>query len=450
MEQNRFFRSTVFGLAIAALALFWLQASPAQARYAAIVIDADNGRVLHAVNPDTQKYPASLTKMMTLYLVFEALESGRLKLDTPLSVSRRAEGMSPSKLDLKSGDTISVESVILALVTKSANDAAVVAAEELGGTEIEFAKAMTAKARELGMRNTTFRNASGLPNQGQLSTARDMAKLAGRLIKDFPKYYAYFSRDQYSFRGQEYKNHNNLLRSYEGTDGVKTGYIRASGFNLAASVTRDNHRLIGVVFGGKTAKSRDKQMTALLEREFKKLATQDQELAESNKFADLSRKKLNRPIDEAPARIALRPVPAAPVAEARPVVAEASVSPAPVAAELAKPQTISAPSNAWAQDDTEWAIQVGAYGDIAPARAAAQKAVSRIPELTERTHISIAPYRTGDHIMYRARLIGMSGDSAKLACKQLERRQIPCIAIAPDRVRQPQASDNNQTATRQP
>ena len=135
---------------------------------------------------------------------------------------------------------------------------------------------------------------------------------------------------------------------------------------------------------------------------------------------------------------------------ARPVVAEASVSSAPVAAELAKPQTISAPSNAWAQDDTEWAIQVGAYGDIAPARAAAQKAVSRIPELTERTHISIAPYRTGDHIMYRARLIGMSGDSAKQACKQLERRQIPCIAIAPDRVRQPQASDNNQTATRQP
>ena len=423
MKQNRLLSPSVFVFAVSMLALFWIQASPAQARYAAIVIDAENGRVLHAVNPDTKKYPASLTKMMTLYLVFEALESGRLKLDTQLPVSRRAEGMTPSKLGLKHGETISVESVILALVTKSANDAAVVAAEGLGGTEINFAKLMTEKARELGMRHTTFRNASGLPNEGQLSTARDMSKLASSLIKDFPKYYAYFSRDQYSFRGQKYRNHNSLLRSVDGTDGIKTGYIRASGFNLAASVTRDNHRLIGIVFGGKTAKSRDKHMADLLEREFKKLALQDKQQPATNRFAEVSKKKLT------------------------PAVTQEAVSPAPVAAQQ---HVLPPSSNAWAQDGTEWAIQVGAYGDIAPARAAANEAVSKIPELTDRTHISIAPYRTGDHVMYRARLIGMSGDSAKQACKRLEQRQIPCIAIAPDRVRQVQASDSNQTATRQP
>ncbi len=440
MEYNRLFKSSVFTLAIAVLALFFAQASPVQARYAAIVIDADSGRVLHAVNPDTKKYPASLTKMMTLYLVFEALESGRLKLDQPLSVSRRAEGMSPSKLGLKRGETISVESVILALVTKSANDAAVVVAEELGGTEINFAKMMTAKARDLGMRHTTFRNASGLPNRGQLSTARDMAKLAGSLIKDFPKHYAYFSRDKYSFRGRAYKNHNNLLRSYEGTDGVKTGYIRASGFNLAASVTRDNHRLIGVVFGGKSAKSRDKHMTVLLEREFEKLARLDKAKPAPNPFAALSTKKLNRDV-KPPPRVAQRPVPVKAAIE--------KAAAAPVVVQEAKVEPLPHQSTAWAQDGTEWAIQVGAYGDIAPARAAVKKAVSRIPELNERTHISIAPYRAGDHIMYRARLIGLSGDSAKQACKRLERGQIPCIAIAPDRVIQAQPSDNNQTATRQ-
>jgi D-alanyl-D-alanine carboxypeptidase len=281
-----------------------------------------------------------------------------------------------------------------------------------------------------------------------------MAKLADSLIKDFPKYYAYFSRDHYKFRGKAYKNHNNLLRSYEGTDGIKTGYIRASGFNLAASVARDNYRLIGVVFGGKTAKSRDKHMTTLLEREFKKLALRDKQRPATNTFAALSKKKLTRKNDASPVRAAPRP-PAAPRPVAAPRATQPFVTVAPAAPKAAvtasaKPVTLAAASTEWSQDTTEWAIQVGAYGDIAPARAAAKQAVSRIPELTARTHISIAPYRTGDHIMYRARLIGMSGESAKQACVRLERRRIPCIAIAPDRVKQPQASDTNQTATRQP
>ena len=390
------------------------------ARYAAIVLDADTGRILHAANPDTRNYPASLTKMMTLYLVFDALESGRLKLNQRLPVSTRAAGMTPSKLGVKRGETITVETVILALVTKSANDAAVVVAEYLGGTEAKFARLMTKKARAIGMRRTSFRNASGLPNRRQLSTARDMAVLANRLVQDFPQQYRYFSRQRYTFRGKELKNHNTLLRTYPGTDGIKTGYIRASGFNLAASVTRNGRRLIGVVFGGRSAKSRDRHMAKLLERAFKKVS-----VATATPPAPPRTKPVAVPKKRA--------VAAAP----RPKAVSVATRTKPRAAPRPKPAPARQPS--WRQTypsltarpaREEWAIQVGAYRDIEPARAVLRKAIARIPKLTENTRVSISPFTAGDTLMYRARLIGLSSASAKKACKRLERRKIPCVAIA--------------------
>ena len=255
--------------AAVAVALVLLPSDPAEARrYASIVIDSQTGRVLHADNPDRRAYPASLTKVMTLYMVFEALDIGKLKMNQELPVSRRAAGMPPSKLGLRQGSTIRVKDAIMALITKSANDVATVVAEALGGTEINFAKMMTAKAKSLGMKNTTFRNASGLPNKHQLSTARDMARLAQSLMRHFPRYYDLFSTRSFKYKGRNYRNHNKLLRTYQGTDGIKTGYTRASGYNLVASAVRNDRRIIAVVFGGKTGRSRDKHMAKLLNRGF--------------------------------------------------------------------------------------------------------------------------------------------------------------------------------------
>lgn len=250
-----------------------LTAAPAQAKYASIVVDAETGEVLHAKNSNTRNHPASLVKMMTLYMVFDALEKRELKLNQGLRVSRRAAGMPPSKLGLRRGQTIRVKDAILALVTKSANDVAVVVAEAIGGTESQFAQKMTKKARRLGLKRTTFRNASGLPNRRQLSTARDMATLARALIRDFPQYYDYFGTKTFKYRGRTYRNHNRLLRSYRGADGIKTGYIRASGYNLVASGVRNGRRVIAVVFGGRTPRSRNRHTANLLDRGFKRLST---------------------------------------------------------------------------------------------------------------------------------------------------------------------------------
>ncbi|MGH6621908.1 MAG: D-alanyl-D-alanine carboxypeptidase family protein, partial [Alphaproteobacteria bacterium] len=243
------FRQIVIFLAFATVAA---AAGQANARNASIVVDFETGRVLHAVNPDVRNYPASLTKMMTLYMAFEAIEKGRLKMSQALPVSARAAAARPSKLGLTPGSTISAHDAILAMMTKSANDAAVVVAEALGKTEHKFSQMMTRKAHELGMDRTNFRNASGLPNRRQLSTARDMATLAKHLLTDFPEKYRLFSTPEFEYDGRRYRNHNALLESYPGVDGVKTGYTNASGYNLVASAKRNGHRIIGVVFGGKS------------------------------------------------------------------------------------------------------------------------------------------------------------------------------------------------------
>ena len=264
------------GLALGLGLVCGLGASPAQAaRYTAIVVDANSGKVLFARNADRRHYPASLTKMMTLYLTFEALEKGTIKLSSALAVSRRAAGQTPSKLGLKRGQTIAVEDAILALVTKSANDAATVLAEALGGNEANFAGQMTKKAKLLGMKRTRFRNASGLPNRYQRSTARDMATLALALQRDFPQYYHYFSTREFRYKNRTFTNHNRLLRSYRGADGLKTGYIRASGFNVAFSARRGSRRLIGVVLGGRSPKWRDRKTARLMDIAFRRAQTLD-------------------------------------------------------------------------------------------------------------------------------------------------------------------------------
>ena len=233
--------------------------------YAAIVVDAKNGAVLHAAAPDASRHPASLTKIMTLYLLFERLEAGKIALDTPMDVSEEAARQAPTKLGLRAGDTLKVEDAIKGLVTKSANDASVVIAEALGGgSEDEFARAMTRKARALGMRNTTYRNASGLPNDDQITTARDQALLGIAVQERFPKYYRYFSLASFTYRGNAMRNHNRLLGKVEGVDGIKTGFTRDSGFNLVTSVKRGPRHMVAVVLGGRSGGARDARMRDLI------------------------------------------------------------------------------------------------------------------------------------------------------------------------------------------
>jgi D-alanyl-D-alanine carboxypeptidase len=277
-EARRGLRSSLLGLATI-IALTTVAADPADAArtrrkrtpvpaynppYAAIVVDANSGKVLHSANADAIRHPASLTKIMTLYLLFERLESGKLTLNSALTVSEHAADQPPTKLGLRQGGILRVEDAIKGMVTRSANDAAVVVAENLAGSESEFARLMTRKARALGMTKTVYRNASGLPDSAQVTTARDQATLGRAIQERFPRYYKYFSTRTFTYKGQSIGNHNRLLGKVEGVDGIKTGFIRASGFNLVTSVRQNNRHLVAVVLGGKSAAARDARMRSLI------------------------------------------------------------------------------------------------------------------------------------------------------------------------------------------
>jgi len=262
-----------FILVAALVAVVGIPADAHASKSASMVIDANTGKVLHASKADEPRYPASLTKLMTLYLVFEEIERERLSLDSKVRMTAWAASAPPSKLGLKPGEEITVRDAIRALVTKSANDVARALAEHIGGSEEAFARMMTEKARLLGMSKTTFRNASGLPDLEQVTTARDMLTLALYLYDNFEKHYHFFSTTQFTFRGRTYRNHNTLLRTYPGMDGLKTGYIRLSGYNLVSSVRRGGKHVVAAVFGGQTAASRNAQMRALLNRTLPKAST---------------------------------------------------------------------------------------------------------------------------------------------------------------------------------
>lgn len=249
-------------------------AASAEPRHAAIIVDANSGAVLHEQAADELRHPASLTKMMTLYMTFELIELGRLSYTTKIKVTQEAAAAAPTKLDLEPGEQIALIDAMKALVTKSANDMAIAIAQAIGGSEANFARLMTEKAHALGMKSTVFRNASGLPDDEQVTTARDMVTLALRLQDDFPKHYYLFGLRSFTYNGETYRNHNTLLNSYRGTDGIKTGYTHASGFNLVASVKRDGRHLIGAIFGGETAAARNAHLRVLLDRAFLRAATE--------------------------------------------------------------------------------------------------------------------------------------------------------------------------------
>jgi D-alanyl-D-alanine carboxypeptidase len=284
-------------------------------QFSSIIVDGNSGAVLSSNNPDAIRRPASLTKIMTLYLLFERLDAGKMKLDTEMDVSEHASEQAPTKLGLKPGQTLKVEDAIKGLVTRSANDAAVVIAEAIAGDEDEFAKLMTRKARSLGMSKTTYRNASGLPNDEQLTTARDQATL-GRAIQDrYPRYYRYFATSVFNYRGQSIRNHNRLLGNVEGVDGIKTGYTRASGFNLVSSMRRGNRHLVGVVLGGRSGGSRDATMRNLLAENLEKGATK------RTVAAITERNPADGTVDVAEAETASRPAETAQSAAAEPGLA---------------------------------------------------------------------------------------------------------------------------------
>lgn len=271
-------RSMVCALSLFITSFFLVSAAGAydayaNSKYAGIVIDAKTGKTLYAHKADQLRYPASLTKMMTLYMLFDAIENGKVRKSTRMRISKHAASMQPSKLGIKAGGSISAEQAIYALVTKSANDVAVAIAEHIGGSEPKFARKMTAKARFLGMSKTTFKNASGLPNSKQVTTARDMARLGVALREHFPKQYKYFRTRYFKYGKRKYGNHNRLLGKVRGVDGIKTGYTRASGFNLVSSVQDRNRSIVGVVMGGRSGKSRNSQMTILIGKYLRKAST---------------------------------------------------------------------------------------------------------------------------------------------------------------------------------
>lgn len=419
-------------------------ALPSQAaggKYAAIVVDANSGKTLFAANADARRFPASLTKMMTLYLVFEGMAAGKFKKTTPVRFSAHAASMPPTKLGVKAGGSVPMEAIIYALVTKSANDAAAAVAEYLGGSEENFARMMTAKARGLGMRDTVFRNASGLPNSAQYTTARDMATLGIALREHFPQYYGYFSTRSFTYGRQRMANHNKLLGRIKGVDGIKTGYTRASGFNLVSSVKVDGRKVVAVVMGGASGGARDNHMADLLRKNMPKASRRGGgglvargEAAEivtaavqPVAAAAVSLPRKNAPLpDERPAAVADL------AAGASSRIEQAFAEPAPRSAALraveSKPDEVdpvktgSIPSG--------WAVQVAA----APSETDARKTLASTARQAPRILADASGYTVAfdkDGVTYfRVRFGGFSSKSdAWNACNALKKKKIACYAV---------------------
>lgn len=404
---------------------------------AAIVVDMNSGHVLYAQAPEAPRYPASLTKMMTLYMLFTYLRAGTISYDADLTVTPYAASQSPTKLNLKPGMTLTTADAINALVTLSANDAAVTIAENIAGTEENFARMMTEKARALGMSGTTFRNASGLPNDEQVTTARDMAILAQRLIRDFPKDYACFQTKHFSYHGRSYRNHNHLLFDYKGTDGIKTGYTREAGFNLTASVRRDDKHLVAVVLGGRTGGERDAAMRGLLNQSFPKAIA-----AKSSALPLVAAKPT-----------AGTPPPSPPPGAKKQVVAladtESSIertsfggkqsglaSPASLAPASAPASARPSASGTQALSTSEpgksanpFHVQVGAFTSQAEAESRLSEVKERAATLLDgHPQLAIAFQKDGTQ-WYRARFVGFSEGTARNACAELKRMSLDCVVM---------------------
>ncbi|MFB0692108.1 serine hydrolase [Agrobacterium pusense] len=406
-------------------AILSLHASPAQAGYAHFIMDANTGKVLAARNADVLNHPASLTKMMTLYLTFEALHAGKLRWDQKITMSKNGASVIPSKLYVRQGQTFTVREAVYGMIVKSANDMAEGMGDHLGGSEARFAEMMTRKARQLGMTKTVFRNASGLPNKSQVTTARDMAKLGLALQRDFPKEYSLFATQSFNFRGKRIRGHNNLMYRYQGMDGIKTGYTNASGFNLVSAVNHNGRRVVGVVLGGKTARSRDAQMAALLDNAVPQASrgrNTEQLVASAN---------VSRTFDVAAAvPPAAVPLPMFAERRADPVAMQIATANADVAdmmqvSAIPRPAPAAAPSG----QRSRWEVQIAATDSEAAARSLLANARSNIGNYS-----GIAPYteavQSGSATLYRARFTGFEDQSSAVsACKALKARSYACVVM---------------------
>lgn len=394
-------------------------AQAADSKYSSIVIDAESGRVLRSENAQAPRYPASLTKMMTLYLTFEALRKGKLTLDQKLPVSRHAAAQPPTKIGVRAGQSIKVRDAILALITQSANDVAVVLGEGMAGSEPAFARIMTAKAHALGMAHTTYRNASGLPDPDQVTTAADYALLSRALMRDYPGDYHYFSTRQFVWRGRTFGNHNHLLEKYDGTDGIKTGYINASGFNVAASTVRGGRRLICVMFGGRSAAARDTKVMAMLDGGFADLGVSDKVMVASKTPTPTRHHRI-------PSLANVLATPAV-AAEAPPPARTATATRKRTATTRKRVATASTP----VRRQGSWGVQVGAFSRKKTAEHRARRAVTRAPRTLRSAQRVIARVATDDGAIYRVRFLGMTEHSARRTCSQLKPAKIGCLPLSP-------------------
>jgi D-alanyl-D-alanine carboxypeptidase len=407
-------------------------------RSAAIMIDANTGKVLYESHADAHCYPASLTKMMTLYLTFEAMAQGRINKNSRVPFSTYAAAQAPTKLGVRAGDSISVEAAIESIVTRSANDSAAALGELLGGSTANFARMMNAKARSLGMTRTTFRNANGLPDPQQVTTARDMARLGIALRERFPQYYGYFSVRQFTFRGRVIRGHNHLLGKIPGVDGIKTGYTRASGFNLATSVAIHGKHLVGVVMGGRTHRERDRRMAALIHKYLPMASTRRDAqdlLAKASPVLATPRVRLAR-MDEGdiptPDRRPHRQPQPSPLALAE---AAQSAGIRKINAVVDNVQTSSTEAEASAKQGTAardgWVIQVASTGSKEQAREVLKKTVKEAPRVLADASPFTATFEKGGTVYYRARFGGFSSKGkAWNACSALKKRKIACYAVS--------------------
>lgn len=432
-------------------------------RYAALIMNPKTGEVYHSANADARRYPASLTKMMTLYLLFEALEQRKVSLSTKMNVSKHAAIQPQTNISLRTTDKVPVDTAIKALVIRSANDVAVVVAEHLGGSVSNFAQRMTNKARQLGMKSTVFKNPNGLPNGGQYTTARDMAKLGIALKRDFPQYYQYFAARQFSWRGVTYYTHNRVMLRYAGTDGIKTGFINASGFNVVTSTERGGRPLVGVVMGGASGQWRDDRMIQLLDAAYVTIAKRGQKRgvvvaanlpAVNGKEATVPKPaaapqvvaKVQATPTPAPAPVKLtepkapeRIVVATPAAKPQPEVirppmpaaAPAVISPPPAPntldAQLAARQKNVRQVRQDAGVAQMWGIQVGAFSSRSLAERAALQAYQLAQRNLQGSRISVLGTGAAGATVHRARLENISEQQAKKACETLISNNSPCF-----------------------
>ncbi|MCC7260609.1 MAG: D-alanyl-D-alanine carboxypeptidase [Alphaproteobacteria bacterium] len=423
-------------------------------RYASIVVDVDHNAVLHASQADAKRYPASLTKMMTLYLTFDALKHGRITWDQKLPVSAYAAGQPQTNISLKPGSKLSVRDAVYALIIRSANDASVVMAEALGKSVQNFGRMMTDKAHALGMNHTQFRNPNGLHDPNQYTTARDMAKLGIAIKRDFPEYYRLFKENKFTFNGRTYYSHNRVTLYTDGVDGIKTGYVNASGFNLVSSMHKNGRNLVGVVMGGRTAQSRDSHMVSLLSQALKEGGT-GSNATYAFKTPPLP---VNKPDRHSPqlAMLARQEPMAAPIEDsdvssnpnATGVIREASALPQQIATEplhqpslfqpasypgsnsmlTANVRPLSVPSvkDGASAESANWGIQVGAFSKARDALMAAAAAIEIAPSILSTSKIKVADAGTAESI-HRARLANLTESQARNACRILKSHNESCF-----------------------